>query len=225
MGTAIPGNTGLFGALQLGITHSDMHHVCITQHLRDHLTGFELLAWSIATQPTCLAELMPNYPSAIGSVDAAKSSMGGVLFADGQPPLLWCAPFPADIQAHIVSTKNPTGDIMNSDLEQAGMLAQADVMNLVYDLCNQMLATLNDNITAIATKKEQTPLTKAPPTYAISPACTATIIATITKCCTLVVRQTRWQTHFCDDSNSPMNNYSPFSTLGSCRTNHGTCAT
>ena len=77
---------------------------------------------------------MPDYPSAIGSVDAAKSGMGGVVFADGQPPLLWCAPFPLDVQSRIVSTDNPTGDITDSDLEQAGVLTQADVANTVYNL-------------------------------------------------------------------------------------------
>ena len=151
MGAAIvPGSTGLFGALQLGLSHADMHCVCITNHLRNHLTDFELLAQSIATCPTCFAELVPNYPSAIGSADAAKSGMGGVHFAKGKQPLLWCAPFPPDIQAHMVSTNNPNGDITNSDLEQAGILAQADVANMVYDLCDWTLATLNDNIVAIS---------------------------------------------------------------------------
>ena len=101
-------------------------------------------------------ELMPNYPLVIGSIDAAKSGMGGVLFAEGKQPLLWCAPFPPDIQACIVSTKNPNGDITNSDLEQAGVLAQANVMNMVCNLHDWMLATLNDNITAISCSKKRT---------------------------------------------------------------------
>ena len=108
------------GPFELGLCHANRHYVHITNHLQDHLTDFELLAQSIATHPTHFAELVPDYPSAIGSVDAAKSGMGGVLFAESKPPLLWCAPFPSDIQACIISTKNPTGDIMNSDLEQAG---------------------------------------------------------------------------------------------------------
>ena len=150
MGPAILGSAGLFGAFQLGITHTDRCHIRITSHLHDHLSNFEGLARSIATHPTCLAELVPDYLSAIGSVDAAKSGMGGVLFTDDQPSLLWHAPFPPDIQSRIISTNNPTGDIMNSDLEQAGVLAQADVMNTVFDLCDRMLATLNNNIAAIS---------------------------------------------------------------------------
>ena len=77
--------------------------------------------------------------------------MGRVLFADSKAPILWHSPFPPDIQAHIVSTDNPNGDITNSNLEQAGILTQADVTkNIVYDLHDQMLTTLNDNIAAIS---------------------------------------------------------------------------
>ena len=76
--------------------------------------------------------------------------MGRVLFTNGKAPILWQTPFPPDIQACIISTDNPNGDITNSDLEQAGILAQADVTNTVYDLRDWMLTTLNDNITAIS---------------------------------------------------------------------------
>ena len=150
MGPAIPGSAGLFGALQLGITHSDRHRVRVTQHIRDHLNDFETLACDVSRRPTCLAEIVPDYPSAIGSVNAAKTGMGGVIFALGQLPTLWRATFPADIQERIVTTDNMTGDLTNSDLEQAGVLAQANVAVSLYDLRERTLATLNDNTTAIS---------------------------------------------------------------------------
>ena len=56
-----------------------------------------------------LAEVVQDYPSVIGSVDAAKLGMGGVLFAPGHPPTLWHATFPPEIQAHIVSLNNQLG--------------------------------------------------------------------------------------------------------------------
>ena len=43
---------------------------------------------------------------------------------------------------------------MNSDLEQAGVLAQADATNTVFNLCDRMLTTLNDNIAAISHNKK-----------------------------------------------------------------------
>ena len=48
MGPAIPGASGLFGALQLGLSHADKHWVWITPHLWAHLMDFQALAHSIA---------------------------------------------------------------------------------------------------------------------------------------------------------------------------------
>ena len=93
---------------------------------------------------------MPDYPSVIGAVDAAQVGMGGVLFAKGKHPIMWQMTFLDDIQQHIVAIKNTAGDITNSNLEQAGVLAQADVTNNLYDLRDRTLTTLNDNITAVS---------------------------------------------------------------------------
>ena len=60
-----------------------------------------------------------DYPSVIGSVDAIKLDMGGILFAPGHPPTLWHATFPPDIRECIVSFDNLSGNLTNSDLEQA----------------------------------------------------------------------------------------------------------
>ena len=83
-------------------------------------------------------------------MDDAKPGMGSVLFAPGHPPTFWHTTFSADIQQHIISIDNPLGDLMNSDLEQAGvLLAQADMAASLYDLCELTLTTLNDNTAAI----------------------------------------------------------------------------
>ena len=76
--------------------------------------------------------------------------MGWVLFAKGKHPIMWCMIFPDDIQQCMVTIENTAGDITNSDLEQAGVLAQADVANNLYDLCDCTLTTLNDNIMAVS---------------------------------------------------------------------------
>ena len=89
MGPTIPGASGLFGALQLGLSHADKHRMWITPHLRAHLTDFEALAHSIAHHPTRFMEIVPDYhPSVISLVDAAKQGMGGVLFAPVKPPAM-----------------------------------------------------------------------------------------------------------------------------------------
>ena len=81
--------------------------------------------------------------------------MGGVLFAEGKHPIMWHMTFPDDIQQHMVTIKNTAGNITNSSLEQAGVLAQANVANNLYDLHDRTLATLNDNIVAISQNHKQ----------------------------------------------------------------------
>ena len=150
MGAAIPGAAGLFGAMQLGLTHSKKNRIWITPYLQDHLMDFEMLTHSMTQQPTRLAKIVPDYPSVIGAVDATQVGMGGMLFAKGKDPVMWCTTFLDDIWQHMVTIKNTAGDITNSDLEQAGVLTQANVTNNLYDLHDCTLATLNDNIAAIS---------------------------------------------------------------------------
>jgi hypothetical protein len=97
-----------------------------------------------------LAEGVPNFPSGIGAIDATKLGMGGVWFVDGAPPLLWCAPFPSHIQAHLVSDQNPRGELSNSDSELAGVVAHQDILAQVVDSRERTFRILNDNSPAIS---------------------------------------------------------------------------
>ena len=99
---------------------------------------------------TCLAKIVPSYSCVIGAVDAMQTGIGGVLFAKGKHPIMWCATFLDDIQQCIMTTENAGGDLTNSDLEHAGVLAQADVANNLYSLCDHTLSTLNNNIGAVS---------------------------------------------------------------------------
>ena len=55
---------------------------------------------------------------------------------------------------HIVTYDNPGGDLTNSDLEQAGILAHANVAASLYDLQELTLSTLNDNSAAISRNRK-----------------------------------------------------------------------
>ena len=154
MAIGIPGSAGLFGALQLGLTESGDGRVKITKHIRAHLDDFERLAHDLCSRPTRIAEVVPEEPSVIRADDAAIMGMGGVIFAQEESPLLWRAPFPDDIQARIVSADNPQGDLTNSDLEQAAMLAGADVMAHHYDVRELTSASLSDNTPAISRRRK-----------------------------------------------------------------------
>ena len=76
----------------------------------------------------------------LGTTDACKHGMGGVLFAHDEAPILWRAPFPPEISDRVASYDNPLGDVTNSDLEQAALI----------DTRNYTIATGSDNTPAIA---------------------------------------------------------------------------
>lgn len=150
MSLGMPGSTGLFSALQLGLKELEPHRVHITCFIRESLDDFEHIAMDLATRPTRLAEIVPEEPTLIQAIDAAKAGMGGVIFTRNHPPILWHEPFPQWAQAQVVSWSNPTGKLTNSDLEQAAILAGADIACQEYDLQELTTATLTDNTPALS---------------------------------------------------------------------------
>ena len=108
------------------------------------------MAQSLAERPTRLAEIVPDHPTIVGASDAAKAGMGGVFFAPGERPVVWRHPFPAAIQSELVTEANLAGRLTNSDLEQAGVLAQAMMANSLFDLRECTLFTLSDNTPAVS---------------------------------------------------------------------------
>ena len=165
MSIGIPGSAGLFGALQLGLTESGDGRIRVTKHIRAHLNDFERLARDLCTRPTRIAEIVPEEPTIIRADDAAKMGMGGVIFADGHHPIVWRAPFPPEIQSRVVAADNPNGDLTNSDLEQAAMLAGADVATEHYDLRERTTASLSDNTPAISRRRKGTVSADSPGAY------------------------------------------------------------
>jgi hypothetical protein len=147
---AIPGGRGLFSTLQSGIRHSDRSRVRIDSHVRAQLDDFEALAADLHLRPTQLAEIVPDLPSGIGAVDAAKPGMGGVWFIDGAAPILWRAPFPIHIQQRLVTDTNPTGDLTISDFELAGVVAHQDILAQSFDARARTFTILNDNSPAVS---------------------------------------------------------------------------
>ena len=76
--------------------------------------------------------------------------MGGIFYDHNEVPHVWRQPFPADIQANLVSFDNPKGSITNSDLEQAGQLAQVCLLSERADLRYCTILTGCDNTPAVS---------------------------------------------------------------------------
>ena len=153
MAIGIPGSRGLFSLLQEGLRHTDKHRIKITPAMRHQLEDFEHLTQSLAERPTELSEIVPDHPVAVGPHDASGRGMGGVWLPatthSNIPPLLWRAKFPPTIQQRLVSTDNPDGDITNSDLELAGLLAQQDIIAQAVNCRGRTIVPLGDNIPSV----------------------------------------------------------------------------
>jgi hypothetical protein len=151
MSIAIPGLAGLFSALQLALlTQAKGNRVRINKSLQHHIATFASLAASLRKRPGHLAEVVPQAPSFVGATDAAKVGMGGVYFDASGQGYVWRFPFPDDVQSQLVSRANPSGRVTNSDLEQAGLLAQVSVISHHHDIAYATLANGSNNTPAVS---------------------------------------------------------------------------
>ena len=153
---AIPGAAGLFCCLQLALNKAKGNNarIRINRELRLHLDAFTALAADLSKRPTHLAEIVPQDPSYLGTTDAAKPGMGGVIFDHEGRPYLWRSPFPLDVQREIVSADNPHGRLTNSDLEHAAVQAQKAVLAHHFPVRYATLMNGTDNTPALAREQK-----------------------------------------------------------------------
>ena len=147
---AVPGSAGLFSALQLALNRAKGNRIRINASLRLHINTFANLAASLCHRPTHLAEIVPERPRLLGATDAARQGMGGVFFEASGKAYVWRYPFPQDVQDALITAENPEGTITNSDLEQAGLLAQAALMADTHNVAYATLANGSDNTPAVS---------------------------------------------------------------------------
>ncbi len=145
----LPGSEGQFSVMQAA-QHAG--RVTISPKVHSQLNTFlDLL--DPTQRPTHIEELVPGDPVFEGSVDAAKAGMGGVWFTDNDddddPPLVWRAPFPEEIQNQLSSFKNPTGAVTNSDLELAGTIVHQAVLGQEHNVAGETSHTHCDNTPAV----------------------------------------------------------------------------
>jgi hypothetical protein len=80
-------------------------------------------------------------------------------------PILWRSLFPADVQDALVSTRNPTGAITNSDLELAGAIGNQDVLVQEVDCHGCTTAGLCDKVLAVVWHRKGSTTTAGPAAY------------------------------------------------------------
>ena len=176
MSIALPGCTGLFSILQEAFRHEEKgrRRLRLTKTLHGFLEDFRSLAKDLASQPTRIAELVPDEePRTEGSCDAAGDGMGGVHFIpisdcagdDDIAPILWRHPFPQWVRDQLSSFKNPTGPITNSDLELAGSIAHNDILAQSADVTERTTHNCYDNIPTVFWQRKGATTTLGPAAY------------------------------------------------------------
>ena len=84
---------------------------------------------------------------------------------DGSQPVLWRALFPDEIRNRLVSDRNPTGTITNSNLELVGGLLHRECAVQCFDLTERTLHSETDNTpTLFWERKGSTSTASIPPT-------------------------------------------------------------
>jgi hypothetical protein len=128
--------------------------------LRQALLDTGTMIQELARRPTHVSELVAQDFDYVGFCDASAFGAGGVWFSaiKAIPPTVWRVEFPPDITAQVVSDKNPTGALTNSDLEMAGVSLQFLALEQIApDLRHAHVAIGCDNTPAVAwTKKMAT---------------------------------------------------------------------
>jgi hypothetical protein len=194
MATAIPGARGLFSLLQEAFRHRTNHRVPLTPALHELLADFRWMYTAIKDRPTRLYELVPTAPSIVGAHDASGYAMGGVLLptaiavprtvsllgpppadstspqfvqsrATGAHPILWRAKFPTSVRKQLVTFRNPTGTISNSDLELAGSVVQNTATVQCFDVRERTVLHKTDNTATVFWQRKGSTTTTGPPAY------------------------------------------------------------
>ena len=87
----------------------------------------------MGSQPTYLVEIVQCLATDMGYTNASGLGCGGVWIEPNEDGVryVWRLPWPEDIMADLVSSKNPQGRITNSDFELAALVLQEETFTFV----------------------------------------------------------------------------------------------
>jgi len=129
------------------------------------LTTFKQLVEDLSSRPTHLLEIIAELPKVVGAMNACSYSLRRVYFATGHSPNVWRHPLPQHIVRQLVSSGNPSGDITNSNLEQATMVVQLDNIANSHDVRGATISNLMDNTPTLTRHFKGSTTTSGPAAY------------------------------------------------------------
>jgi hypothetical protein len=117
-------------------------------------------------RPTRWAEIVDSIPPFLGTMDASGIGMGGTWLPidSDSAPLLLRYKFPPEVSSHLVTSKNPSGTLTNSDLEQLALVCHPDILVTEHDTRERTICVLSDNTAAVSRERGSTS-TDAPAAY------------------------------------------------------------
>ena len=175
MALALPGSRNIFSTMQHALTNKANGRIALNKEVHTALDDFRWMHNNIATRPTRIAELIPLLPAAEGHHDASGTGAGGVWFLGNHitprtgytnsKPLLWRYKWPQYIVDRLVTDKNPSGTISNSDLELAGGLLHLDVISQCFDVRERTILSKGDNLSTTFWQRNGSTTSITPPAH------------------------------------------------------------
>lgn len=138
-----------------------LSRIALWKGVHQLIEDFKLMLDDISKRPTCIAEIVPLLPSALGFHDASGEGAGGVWLPshtigsrmknkNKHHPLFWHYKWPQDIVDNLVTEDNPSGTTMKSDLELAGGLLHLDWTSLLtLDVRERTIVSKTDNLATL----------------------------------------------------------------------------
>lgn len=144
------GSEGHFSLLQDALIRQVDCRVRLTPEVHEQLEIFRDFLNGHTERPTSLEELVPGCDLHVGACDAAKDGRGGVWFTDDGDAIVWREPYPEKVRTEVVSDKNPSGKLTNSDLELEGTVLHHWVLGKTAPVSGETTYTGCDNTPAVA---------------------------------------------------------------------------
>ena len=146
----------MFGCLRNALSKGSKTRINPNKGVHQALDAFRWIAKDLTSRPTQLAELISLAPVVESHHDASGKGAGGVWFPRDklQPcvghkadvPVLWRLKWPEFITRRLVTDKNPSGTITNSDLELVGGLLHLDAIAQTFDVQERTVLSKGDNL-------------------------------------------------------------------------------
>jgi len=173
MAAALPAARGLFSQMQLALRTDSKHCINLSKGVHAALDDFRYLHKDIANRPTRLQEIVPLDPVMTKYNDTSGFACGGVVIPNNTAvsrnkkcnPILLRASFPKAIQKRLVSSKNPTGDVTNSDLELVAGIVSNDAAAQNFDIRERTVHSNTDNTPTVFWMRKGSTTTSNAPAY------------------------------------------------------------